>query len=108
MDGLTIEAMEFAARHYGVVSDDELEVLGVNRHRRERLTAAGVLVVIFRGVYRARWIEESFDGLCRAACLASPHCSAAATSWSLSTSSPDLMASESSVLRGSRSTSPPT
>jgi hypothetical protein len=72
MSGLTAAAADLAQRVYGVVSNDELEGCGVTRRQRERLVAQGLLLVLYRGVYRLRSAPETFEGRCRAICLAAP------------------------------------
>ena len=58
--------------HLGVVSDTELDSLEVTRSQRRQLVTDGILVSMFRGVYRLRSAPMTLHARCRAICLADP------------------------------------
>lgn len=72
MSRLTATLAEYASTRYGVVNDAELAAHGITPSRRDRLVVDGLLVVMFRGVYRLRSNPESFEARCRAICLVDP------------------------------------
>ena len=79
MTGLTVEAAEYACTRHGVISDPELASTGVSRHARERLVSVGMLIPLFRGVYRLASTPLTFEGECRAICLAAPDAGSSTT-----------------------------
>lgn len=70
MPAFTAALAAHAHDHHGVVADSELRALGVSIAQREALAAAGVLVRMFRGVYRLRSTPLSLEAECRAICVA--------------------------------------
>ena len=58
--------------NYGYTSTQRLRQIGVPDRQRDRLVANGVLVPVFRGVYRTRSTPDSLEGRCLGICLAAP------------------------------------
>jgi hypothetical protein len=70
MPAFTLRLAAYAHDHHGIVSDAELRMLGVSVAQREALVADGVMVRVFRGVYRLRSSPLTLAAECRAVCLA--------------------------------------
>ena len=67
---ITASLADHASAHHGVVTVDELFAHGIGRARRERLVADGLLVPVFKRVYRLRSSPDSQLARARAICAA--------------------------------------
>jgi hypothetical protein len=72
MAALPVALATYASGVHGYLSDDDLRRFGVSEWQRDRLVRAGMLITVFRCVYRIAAYPETFEGRCRAICLAAP------------------------------------
>ena len=72
MSGIPFTLAAVSRDLHGIVSLDELHALGISKSQRHQLIVDGLLVPMFRGVYRLATCHESLAGRCRAICLANP------------------------------------
>ena len=72
MSVFTASLADHASARHGVVTVDELCAHGIGRARRERLVTDGLLVPVFKGVYRLRSSPDSLLARCRAIAAADP------------------------------------
>lgn len=61
---------DFFHDHYGIASINELAALGVGDQERRFLLETGVLAGMYEGVYRLTASPLTFEGHCRAVCVA--------------------------------------
>lgn len=60
--------------HHGIVSLSDLQRLAVSASQRQSLLRSGIIVEVFRGVYRLTAISLTFEARCAAVCAADPSC----------------------------------
>jgi Transcriptional regulator, AbiEi antitoxin len=72
MHFITPALAAYAADRYGVLSTAELRAFGLPRSQTEKLVTAGLLVPVFRGVYRLLSAPDVLEARSRAICLAAP------------------------------------
>lgn len=72
MPSITAPLAEYVASRHGVLSTQELRSFGLGPTQTGALVTSGLLVPIFRGVYRLRSAPDTLHARCRAICLAHP------------------------------------
>jgi very-short-patch-repair endonuclease len=72
MPTLSAPIAEYAAGRHGVLSAAELRSFGHTKPQISALVTAGMLVIVFKGIYRLRSSPDTLLARCRAICLADP------------------------------------
>src|SRR5436190_4144088 len=70
MPSITAALADYAASRHGVLSTEELRTFGIGPSQTGALSTSGLLVPIFRGVYRLRSAPDTMTARSRAISLA--------------------------------------
>lgn len=66
MGTLTEAAFKWLRDHHGIITIEQLAKCGVSRHVRDQLIASGLLVAVYRGVYRIATQPVTLESRCAA------------------------------------------